>query len=174
MTKGLERSLSRGPALTRGVIKDTFVLDALAITVDGAAGVGVGTVALGDLPEGNVLFLGAVGYMEVSGPGASANLVDTWSGDFGVGTTPADDATITAGDIDIVGSTALGPAVAEVSPRTRGISVNADTGEVHDNTDGSLELNLNVLVDDADIDADGIACTVTGILQISYVMLLND
>jgi len=174
MTKGLERSLSRGSALTQHTMKQTFTLDALAITVDGAAGIGFGTVVLGGLPEGNLLFLGATGYISVAGPGSSANLVDTWNGDFGVGTTPADDATITAGDIDIVGSTALGPAVAEVSPRTRGTSVNADTGEVHDNTDGSLELNLNVLVDDADIDADGIAMTATGEVQLLFSMLGDD
>ena len=174
MTKGLERSLSRGDALKKGAVKDIFVLNAAAITIDGATGIGVGTIVLGDFPEGNVLFLGATGYISIAGPGGDADLVDTWEGDYGVGTTPADDATITAGDIDIVGSTALGPAVAEVSPRTRGISVNADTGEVHDNTDGSLELNLNVLIDDADISADGIVCSATGEITVAYMMLGDD
>ncbi|MCK5612908.1 hypothetical protein KAR91_64135 [Candidatus Pacearchaeota archaeon] len=173
MTKGLQRSISRGHPQARDVIKETLIAKDVAITIDGATGVGFGSVAIGDFPEGNILFLGATSYMSISGP-TSANLVDTWSGDFGVGTTPADDGTITAGDIDLIGSTPLGPAVAEVSPRTRGISVAGDTGEIHDNTDGSLEINLNVLVDDADIDADGIVCTATGELHIAYMMLGDD
>ena len=173
MSKGLPRSHGRGVPLQRKIMKQTIPFADVAITIDGATGVGWGTVALEGLPEGNILFLGAVAYAAISGP-TSGDLVDTWSGDYGIGTTPADDGTITAGDIDLIGSTALAAATAEVSPRTRGISVNGDTGEVHDNTDGSLEINLNVLVDDADISADGIVCTAEGIVELSYVMLLDD
>jgi hypothetical protein len=158
----------------RDIIKQTFVARDLPVTVDGLTGVGFGSAVLGDFPEGNILLLGAVSYMSLAGSGADANLVDTWSGDYGIGTTPAADATITAGDVDLVQSTAMGPAVAEVSPRTRGTSLAADTGEIHDNTDGSLEINLNVLVDDASIDADGVAMLANGELQIAYIVLGDD
>ena len=174
MTKGLGRSLNRGPALQQNITKQTFVLDALALVIDGAAGVGFGSVVLGGLPEGNLLFLGATSYLAISGPGSDAGLVDTFEGDYGVGTIPMSDATLGGGDVDIIQSTAMAAAVAEVGPRTRGTSLAADTGEIHDNTDGSLELNLNVLVDDAHISADGIAFTATGELQLVFVMLGDD
>lgn len=173
MVKGLARSLSRGDALKQPITKQTFVAKDLALTVAGASGVGFGSVVLGDFPEGNILFLGATAYMAFSGP-TSGDLVDTWEGDFGIGTTPAGDGTLSAGDIDLIGSTALAAATAEVSPRTRGISVNADSGEIHDNTDGSLEINLNLLVDDADISANGIVFTADGECTVAYIMLGDD
>lgn len=176
MTKGLTRSLSRGPVLQQPVTKKTFTARSLAVTVDGATGAGFGSAVLGGLPQGNLMLLGAVSYLKFSGPsGGSAGLVDTWNGDYGVGSTPASDATITAGDVDIVPSTAVGPAVSEVSPITRGVQADgAFCGVVLDNTAGDLELNVNLLVDDADISADGIAMTIDGELHIAYVMLGDD
>lgn len=174
MGKGLPRSHSRGGFAGAAKPFNVYRASALPITVDGASGVGWGTAVLGDFPEGNILFLGAVAYMTFTGP-TSANLGDTWSGDFGIGTTPADDGTISVGDVDIIPSTAVGPAVAEVSPRTRGTQADgALAGQVFDNTDGSLELNLNLLIDDADIGADGIAMTADGVLLISVSVLGDD
>lgn len=173
MAKGLPRSLSRGEPQRQEIIKQTFTVRNVTLTVDGATGVGFGSVVIGDLPKGNILLLGAVAYMQFTGP-TSAQLSDTWNGDYGIGTTPAGDATITAGDVDMIQSTAVGPAVAEASPRTRGISLNADAGEIHDNTDNSLEINLNLLVDDADISANGIAMTVNGELTLLYSVLMDD
>jgi hypothetical protein len=166
--------MSRGDPLRQEIIKQTFVLKDLPVTVDGATGVGFGSAVLGDFPEGNILMLGAVSYVQIGTLAAQAGLVDTWSGDYGIGTTPAGDATITAGDVDLIQSTAVGPAVAELSPLTRGTHLPADTGEIHDNTDGSLELNLNVLVDDVDISADGVAVVANGTVVIAYIMLGDD
>lgn len=170
MVKGLARSLSRGSPVSAPIQKQVISVDGAALTVDGATGVGFGSLVLGDFPEGNILFLGAVAYMQFTGP-TSGGLVDTYSGDYGVGTTPASDATISGADVDIIGSTAVGPAVAEASPITRGTGV---TQAVFDNTDGSLEINLNFLVDDANISADDVVFTVTGTLYISYVILGDD
>ncbi len=173
MGKGLPRSLS-GATQEHVVIKQKILVRAKTLTVAGAAGVGFGSLQVGDFPEGNVLLLGAVGYMQFTGP-TSGSLVDTWEGDFGIGTTPASDGTLTAGDVDVVPSTALAAATAEASPRTRGAQADgALAGQVFDNTDGSLELNLNLLVDDADISADGIVMTVNGDLFISFTMLGDD
>lgn len=173
MGKGLPRSHSRGVPLRKEIIKQTLVLDSVAVSVVGAAGIGFGSAIIGDFPEGNVLLLGAVAYMTVSGPGASGDLDDNWEGDYGVGTTPPSDATITTSDVDLIQSTTLAAATAEVSPRTRGTHLPADAGEVHDNTDGTLEINLTILVNDANISGT-VAMTVDGVLELSYIMLLND
>lgn len=171
--KGLPRSRDRGNALLNPILKKAMVADSLAISIDGATGVGWGTAVLGDFPDGNVLLLGAVGYMQFTT--ASASVTATFDGDYGIGTTPATDGTITAGDVDLVPSTALGAATAKVSPYVRGVQADgAFAGVVLDNTDGSLEVNLNLLIDDASISADGVAFTATGVLHISYIMLGDD
>jgi hypothetical protein len=165
--------MSRGDPARQEIIKQTFVVrdGTLTVTATGVA-IGFGSVVIGDFAEGNILFLGAVGYFQFSGSGADANLVDTWSGDFGIGTTPAGDATITGTDVDIVASTALAAATAEVGVRTRGVNA---TQAIFDNTDGSLEINLNALIDAADItDNQSVDLTVNGELHIAYTILGDD
>lgn len=174
--KGLVRSLGRGAPLDQ--IASKILLQprrgSATFTVDGATGIGFGSVVLGGLPQGNILLLGAVAYMSPAGPGGDAGIADTWAGDFGIGTTPASDGTLTAGDIDIIDTTALAAATAEVAPRTRGVPVTPIVPAILDNTDGSLEVNFNVLVDDADISADAIPFTVEGEVWISFIMLGDD
>jgi len=114
-----------------------------------------------------------VAYLAISGPGGDGNLADDFEGDVGIGTTAAGDATITAGDVDIIKSTALAAATAEVGPRTRATHLAGDTGEIHDNTDDSLELNVNVLVDDVDIGGT-VPMTIIGELTILYSVLADD
>lgn len=173
MTKGLARSLGRGDLARAPIVKQTIEVRDGTLTVDGASGVGFGSLVIGDFPEGNILILAAVAYMQFTGP-TSAGLVDTWAGDYAIGTTPADDATVTATDINIVGSTPIAAATAEASPRTRGISTVTDLDHVLDNTDGSLEMNLTLLVDDANISADDIDFTVNGELFLAYIVLGDD
>jgi hypothetical protein len=43
-----------------------------------------------------------------------------------------------------------------------------------DNTDGSLEINLNVLINDASISADAQAATADGYIVLSYIVLGDD
>lgn len=171
MTKGLARSLSRGSPQEAPIIKQTISMNALAVSVVGASGVGFGSVVMGDLPQGNILFLGAVSYVQITS--ADADNTATFDGDYGIGTTPASDATITGADVDVIPSTALGAATAGVSPVVRGASAAAQTGAILDNTDGSLELNLNVLIDDAAISGTA-DMTVTGFLTLSYIVLGDD
>lgn len=173
MVKGLARSISRGAPARAPIIKQTFKVTNGSLTVDGASGVGFGSLVIGDLPAGNILLLGAVAYFQFAGP-TSASVADDWEGDYGVGTTPAGDATITGADIDVIGSTAIAAATAELSPMTRGVAATATNAAILDNTDGSLELNLSLLVDDADIGADDLVFTVNGHLIISYVVLGDD
>jgi len=159
--------------LLKEIIKQTVTVDAASLTVAGAAGVGFGSFVASDFPEGNVLFLGAVSYLQFTGP-TTGDLSDTWAGDYAVGTTPADDGTLGGTDVDLVASTALAAATAEVSPRTRATGATAANAAVLDNTDGSLEINVSLLVDDADIAADGIIFSVSGEIFLSYVMLGDD
>ena len=173
MAKGLPRSHTSGPPIARSIIKQTFVADGLSVSVVGAAGVGFGSATIGGFPEGNILLLGAVAYLTISGPGGNADLSDTFVGDVGIGTTPMSDATMSDGDEDIIQETALAAATAEVGVRTRATHLAADSGEIHDNTDGSLELNVNVLVDDASIGGT-VPMTITGELIILYTVLGDD
>lgn len=174
MVKGMHRSLGRArPQLAR-IVKQTVKFTAVAIEVDGASGVGFGSCVIGDLPEGNFLFLGAVAYVQFDSAGGQAGVVDDWDGDFSIGTTATADATIDGTDANIIPSTATTQAATEDAPRTRGASTATLSGAVFDNTDGSLEFNLNLIIDDADISADNIALTATGELYISYVMLGDD
>jgi len=175
MGKGYPRGHTRG-AFVGGASKSGLIQvpAGTTITVDASSGAGWGTVVMGDFPAGNILFLGAVSYLQFSGTGSDADLDATWEGDYSIGTTPTADNTLATTEIDIVVSTALAAATAEVSPKTRAISANGDTGEIHDNTDGSLELNVNLLIDDANIAGVDSVITVTGELYIHYVVLGDD
>lgn len=167
MAKGLPRSLARGNGKTV-VKKQKFNVKDLAISVVGASGVGFGSAVMGDLPEGNILFLGAVAYMTFTS--VDADVQATYDGDFSIGTTATADATITGTDANIMGSTALGAATAGVSPTVRGTLSTAGT---FDNTDGSLELNLNLIIDDANISGTA-DFTATGIVEVLYAVMLDD
>lgn len=172
--KGLDRSLSRGPNpirqhFTRHLIK----VEDLTVTVSATgAAVGFGTVVAGDFPQGNLLFQGAVGYLKFDGSGSDANLTATWEGDFSVGTTATTDVTLDGTDVNLLPSTALAAATAEIGVRTR--AVNA-TAAVFDNTDGSLEININVLIDAADItDDQDVDLTINGEIELVYMVLGDD
>lgn len=172
MGKGLPRYLARGGSRRKGIIKQTInISGTVSVTATGVS-VGFGTSVIGDLPEGNILLLGAIAYVSLAGSGSDANLDATWDGDFSIGTAPTADVTLRRSEVDIIGSTALGAATAEVSPRVR--AVNA-TQAMFDNTDGSLELNLNVLIDAANIvDGSTVNLTASGTLQLVYVVMLDD
>lgn len=176
MGKGLPKSHTRGAfaggASKSGVIQ---VPADTTMTITGASGNGWGTAVIGDFPAGNILLLGCVGYLQFAGSGSDADLSDTWVGDYAVGTTATADATLGTTDADIVPSTAIAAATAEVSPRTRGTQADgALAGQVFDNTDDSLEINVNLSIDDAGIAGDDSVITVTGELFINYVVLGDD
>lgn len=171
MGKGLPRSLGRTPAIDAPVKKMRLnVNESLSFTGATAAAV-FATAVLSGLPEGNVQVLGAAANLTFTGP-TSANLLDDFQGDYGLGTTPADDNTITAGDVDIIGSTAIPAATAEVSAGVRGVNA---TPAIFDNTDGSLEINLNVLLDADEVtNAETVAIAVTGTVDLIYTVLGDD
>jgi len=170
--KGLPRSRARAPAVRAPIRTVSIPVKALALTVaNGSGAPGFGTVVAADLPDGNLLFLGAVAYLKFTS--ADADITATFEGDFSIGTTATADATLTSGDADIIPSTALGPAVAKVTPVARGASTDTLGGGIFDNTDGSLELNLNVIIDDASQSA-AVDLTVDGVIHIALIVLGDD
>ena len=171
MGKGLPRSMSRGAPQRQEIVKQTYLVRNLTITVDATTGNGFGTVVIGDFPEGNLLYLGGVSYLTFAGSGSDADLSDTWNGDYSIGTTPSADATLTGTDANLIDSAAIGPAVAEVSPRTRSAGA---TQAMLDNTDGSLEINLNLSIDDADIAGTDSVITINGEVQLLFSVMMDD
>lgn len=167
--KGLERSLSRGNPQIANIIKDSIPF---TLTVSVTNGVpGFGTAVIQGLPEGNLLYFGAVVYLVMET--TSADIIATFDGDFSLGTAPTADGTLSGAEVDLIPSTAMTTAVAKVTPSTRGVSTDALQGGVFDNTAGALELNLNVLIDGGSISANA-DFTASGVLHITYTMLGDD
>lgn len=167
--KGLVRSLARGKPQNQAVRRQRVILKNKALTTTGATGDGWGTVEIGDLPEGNILILGAAANLQFTG--SSAGTTATFTGAYAVGTTATADATLSGTDANVIASATISAATGKVSPVTRGVG---STVAMLDNTDGSLELNLNVKIDDAAVSADNQAFTVSGVLDLVYSVLLDD
>lgn len=150
--KGLQRSLRRsglrGNAATPVIHRVRRLGLPVSITDPGDANAGF-TAVIGDLPEGNIGFLMGVGYFILTKN--DADLTDTFTGNISVGTAPTADATLNGAEVDVLPSTAIQAAVAGVSSGNRLTNV---TPLVLNNTDGSLELNLNGFIANAAISAD--------------------
>lgn len=163
--------MSRGPAVRAPIQKLTLPISAVPVTMTGATGVGFGTAVIGDFPEGNILILGAV--LNYTLTEADDDISDTFDADIAIGSAPADDATLAGAEVDVIPSTTVPQAVASVATG-RAASTPAECGGVIDNTDGSKELNVQVLIDDADIGADDVDVVLNGTLYLSYVVLGDD
>lgn len=167
--KGFPRSLARSAPQNQAVRRQRVVLRNAAIRTTGAVGVGWGTAVIGDLPAGNILFLGATAYLQFTK--LDAGTTATFDGDYSIGSAPTADAALAGAEVDLIPSTALGAATAGVSPIVRGANA---TQAMLDNTDGSLEINLNLLMDDAVVSADDQDFTVTGVFDLVYSVLGDD
>lgn len=171
--KGFFRAMARRPASKvatgGGVRVINFPVRNLAITVAGASGVGYGTAVLGDLPEGFLNVLGTAARLQFQT--SDADVQAAFDGDFSVGTTPTADATLSSTDANLIASTALGAATAKVSPVVTGTG--APLSALLDNSDGSLEVNLNLIVDDANISGDAIFYA-NGVLTVAVLVLGDD
>jgi hypothetical protein len=167
--KGLIRTLARGKPQTQAIRRQRIRLNNFPITTTGLTGSGFGTAVIGDLPEGNILVLGGAANLQVTG--LSAGTIAAFTGSYAIGSTPTADATLTGTDINLIGVATLAAATGKVSPVTRGVNA---TAAMLDNTDNSLELNLNLVLDDASVSADGQSFTVSGVVDIVYSVLLDD
>jgi hypothetical protein len=169
MAKGLTRSLRRAAPQLQRITKQVIPVRNFLLTVNGASGVGFGTGVVGELPEGNILFLGAVGYFVTTA--TNAGIVATYNATVSLGTAPTADSTLSGAEVDLLAATALGAATANVSPRVR---ITNATQSMLDNTDNSLEINLNVTVPDLDISANGVILSVTADIVLSYVVMADN
>lgn len=171
MSKGLTRSTSRAPAQKASILRASISVEDLAISVaDGNPGFGFAAAA--GLPEGNFVFLGAVAYLQFSS--SSSHLTATFTGTTSIGSVGTVDGDVSdAGEADICPSTAIGAATAKVSPVVRLASTAAMSGAVIDNTDGTKNININVLIDDAAIDG-AVALVANGYIDLLYSVLGDD
>ena len=170
MGKGLPRSHSRGDQKLQEVIKvDAAVNIASFVITDGAPG--FGSAVMRALPEGNLLFMGLVANLVFTK--GDADIIDAFDGDVALGTAPTADGTLSGAEVDLAPSTAIGPAVAGVTPVTRVVSTATEHGVILNNTDGSLELNLNIIIDDASISADS-SMVVSGAVHLAFIVLGDD
>ena len=170
MAKGLQRSLSRAPRGKRDIVKERIDLAGHVITMTGASGIGWGSVALGSFPEGFILLLGAQ-LTDLVVTGNAVDHTSDFDGDFGFGTTPVDDGTISVADENIITEAALGAATANVSPN---LDAGNATTAIIDNSADDQDLYLNLLLDDAEVSGDGAIFTVTGTLWVVYTMIGDD
>jgi hypothetical protein len=173
--KGLRRSLARGAPQTAPVVKKHIPINA-DLSFTGVTDTVVAKQAvIGDFPQGNILLLGAVAYLTLTGP-TSADLANDFEGDFAIGTAPNADTDLSdATDFDIIPATQIPAAANEVAGPVRATHTVAVAGTVYDNTDGSLELNLNVLLDANEVtNAKTVVIKATGSLDIAYIVLGDD
>lgn len=175
MSKGLRRSLERAAEADQIVVKKQIVISFSTDITGVDATVEAATAVIGQLPEGNILLLGAVASVAVNA-GTDTHVINNWNGDYGIGTIPNANVDLAdPGDDDIIPSTALSAGAADkLAPATRGAST-ATEQILIDNTAGSLELNFNLLIDDNVItdDEDG-TFAVSGTLDIAYIVLGDD
>lgn len=170
MGKGLPRSIAQAGSLAP-IKKQTILLRSVPISVLAVTtAVGWGTAVIGGLPEGNLLVHGAIANLTFTG--TDANVIATWSGNFSLGSAATADFTLSGSEVDFISSTAVGPAVAKVSPTTRGAN---GTGFMLDNTDKLLKVNLNLIINAADIvDSTTAALLVTGEVYLVYTIMGDD
>ena len=148
LPNSLKRAVQDGNVFGRHRVEVSNV--SLSVSSTGAA-IGFGTVELSGLPVGfvNILEVAATLNFEAQ----DANLIATYSGDWSLGSAPTADNTLSGSEVDIVASTAVGPAVAGVIATVR--APIAGGGPVRiDNSGGTLELNLNFIADAASIVDD--------------------
>lgn len=166
--------LAVGEAGAHALRQTTFTFTACHFAMIDNAGVGAHKgVQLYDFPAGNILILGATA--DIALKKSSAGIVDTWNGDFGVGTVVADSgATLASTEQNIIPTTATPAATgvgALATTTAKGINVAAIAPL--DGTATAVDLYLNFLIDDADQDVTGTPADLilTGTLTVTWLNL---
>jgi len=174
---------NRGKYLKREVYTFDIDLTGLEVSLTAAAGTGdenkaAGNIKLTDLPEANILVLGSVAYVGIDGSGTAVatDLDDQWAGDFSVGTTADENATLASTDVNIIQSTAIAAAASsKVAANVRAPSTSSEQGIFIDATAGTVDLFLNILVDAANwADGETDTVTLTGSFHMAFAMLGDD
>jgi hypothetical protein len=140
------------------------------IVSSGATGAGFGAVELEKVPEGNIFLFAAASYFVFSS--VSSSITATFTGSYSLGTTATADATLSGTDANIVAAATLSAATGKVSPRTR--SVSGSSILVLDNTDTTIGVNLNLVIDDGSISADNVTIVANGYVDLRFAILGDD
>jgi hypothetical protein len=138
---------------------------------DEAGVVAYGSSKIRDLPEGVILFLGAVSDLDITKSSAGVN--DDWDGDFALGTAAAsNNATLSSTEQDLIPTTAT-PQASSGATTADGASTSTESGVVFDGSATAKDVYLNFLVDDADHDVTTTACNliVNGYIDLTYILL---
>lgn len=173
MAKGLPRSLANSQLLLpkNAVTKIVVPIRGLVVPItDPGAANGFGTAVFGDLPEGDLIFMGAVLYARLTS--TDVDLVAAFAGNLAIGTAPTADATLNGQEVDIVASQAFTTASSSVSAYTRYAAATATLAQV-DNRNGALELNFNCFITDATLTGAA-SMLVEGALHLAYIHLGDD
>jgi hypothetical protein len=123
--------------------------------------IGFGALPLDDFPAKRLNIHGIranLGFQRLD-----TNVIATWSGDWSLGSTPTADLTLAGTEVDLIPSTAIGPAVSGNIP---GVDVLVNTPILNRAWTAGEEINLNLIVDAADIvDGSTAAIKVTGYID---------
>lgn len=152
--------------------KTRLTCTATPITISDDAGVAqYGGVKLYDFPEGLLCFMGAVIDGSLTG---YASLIDTFDGDVALGTaTATTGATLTGTEADLLQSTAITQAVAEVAvcdAVTIATALTESGARWHDGTTTAKDMYLNFVIDDNAAHGAGTA-TFTGTIDFVWMIL---
>lgn len=170
--KGMERSLSRGRPQVSPITRFRIPVKAKQFNVtDVAAAAGWGTFVAGGLPEGNVLMLGAVAYLDLTV--VSGGITATFAPTISMGTAATADNALAGAEINIAAAQAGTVAVASKSTASRVASAAAESGVMHDNTAKTLNVNVNVTIADAGITANGVL-QADGYIDVACIVLGDD
>lgn len=166
MAKGLVRSQGRAlPGTEAGFLRVTYPIKNVSVTIGAAAaGPGIGTVVIGDFPKGDIVFVAGVSSLSLST--ADTDFTATYDGSYSVGTTADADGTLAGTEVNLIASSTIAAATARVSNNNRGSGA---TPAVFNNTDNSLEVNLNIAIDAADVtDAQSGTFVLNGFVTLFY------
>lgn len=135
-------------------IKTTLTLKDVVVTTGNTTGASFGSTKLYDFPEGRIAILSNIAYFtEIDWAGS--DIAVGGSGDYSLGSTATADATLSSTDVDMLPSTAmLDPFVAGVGRSNAGSALAALAQ--FDGTTTAVDMNLNAIIDDADV-SDGAA-----------------
>jgi hypothetical protein len=150
------------------VLRQTVLtLASTPVTVGNTTGVSFGGVKLYDFPVGRIAVIGATANLSLNW--AASDIADAGSGDFALGSTITEDATLDGTDVDMLPSTAmLDPFVTGVGTAKGALAASAQ----FDGTTEAVDANLNIIVDDADVaDASSNIILVSGTVTITWANL---
>jgi hypothetical protein len=128
-------------AVRRGLVQGSYRIPVnhLISCVAAGAGVGIGSKILDTFPKGRVTIQSISANIKFTA--RDANLIATWSANWGLGTGADADGTLATTDQDLIAVTAIGPAVAGVIAGSRLVNT---TAQVVNNDAGTVRVNLNL------------------------------